>query len=68
MRKAIIQILCVAFCVFAMYCLIDHDIVYYQKGNTVRFVIGALATVGWIGVSYKIIALKYNWLKKLAGL
>lgn len=68
MRKAIVISIFGLISMSLLLWMIKITIDKWNVSETVYDIIRIGACIGWVSISYKVITLKYNWLRKLSGI
>lgn len=68
MRKAIVVSIAGLICMAAMLGVAKNCIDHWAASTLIRGVLRVVALLAWGLITYKVITLKYKWLRKLAGI
>ena len=66
MKKRIIVSISALICMSCLLGMIDFLLDTWETRNLFRKVLGGMALMGWVCITYNMITLKYKWLRKLA--
>ena len=66
MKKKIIVSISALICMSCLLGMIDFLLDTWETRNLFRKVLGGMALMGWVCITYNMITLKYKWLRKLA--
>ena len=68
MRKAVVISIVGLICMAAMLGVAKNCIDHWAASTLIRNVLRIMALLAWGIITYKVVTLKYNWIRKLAGI
>lgn len=68
MRKTIVVSILGLVCMSVFLVVIKEMIDCLNVASTMRNTMSYIALLGWVGITYKVVTLKYKWVKRIAGI
>ena len=66
MRKKIIVSITALICMSCLLGMLDFLLDTWESRGLIRKILGLLALMGWVYITFNMITLKYKWIRKLA--